>query len=189
MASTPAKKKSKKKVVKVHVPTLSTVRKPAADLDVENLKLQGKNLSARLRSTITAATIESTIDGASTLTLTIADWYEGLLHSQLITGACKLTFDGESFTLVKTARAGSTMTLTFEDTAVNLLRQYKGSMKAARSKVTRAQFVKKMVTEVKQAHIPFKCPEINKKQPIAGAKKTATRARPITPRRAARGLL
>jgi hypothetical protein len=190
MATTTQKKKPKRKVkVKVKPPPkLSPIRRPRADLDIENIKLQGKHVSAKLKQAITDGSIESTIDGASTLTLVVADWYEGLLHSKLITGACTLTFDGESFTLVKIARAqGDSMTLTFEDTAVNLLRQYKGPLKANRKNTTRAQFVRKMVKEVKQARIPFKCPEVNKKQPIAGTKsaKVAT----TRPARDSRGLL
>jgi hypothetical protein len=190
MATTTPKKKTTKHV-KVHVPTLSTVRRPRADLDVGNLKLQGKHVSAKLGQAITDGSIDQTIAGASTLTLTVSDWSEGLLHSKLITGAATLTFDGLSFTLVKIARAqGSSMTLTFEETAVNLLRQYKGPKKANRANTTRAQFVRSLVREVKEAKIPFQCPEVNKKEPIAGTK-TKTRATRATPprRRQARGLL
>lgn len=165
--ATTTKPKPKKKKVEVKVKKLSTVRPPRADLDVNNMKLQGKRLSAKLKQSITGATLETTIQGASTLTLTVADWHEGLLHSKLLAGKCELTFDGESFTLVKISRTGPNMQLTFEDTAVNLLRQYTKPLKANRAKVTRAQFVRKMVREVTQARIPFHCPEINKKQPIA----------------------
>lgn len=162
---------TKKAPTKVKVPTLSQVRPPRGDFDVSRIllsgpKQKGKRLSAQVRGAITDGGIEQTIEGASTLTLTIYDWAEGLLHSQLILGAVTVTFDGLDFTLTKIARADDKMTLTFEETAVNLLRQYKSAKKADRANTTRAQFVRSMVQEVTQAHIPFVCPEVNTKQPV-----------------------
>lgn len=162
---------AKRDTVKVRVPALSVVRPPRADLDVGNLQLQGKALSAKLRRAITDAQLDQTIEGASTLALTVSDWHEQLLHSKLILGAATLTFDGLSFTLVKLSRQGFMVTLTFEETAVNLLRQYSKPKTASRDSVTRAQFVRSLVQEVTEARIPFQCPEINDKQPIS---KTAT---------------
>lgn len=162
---------TKKAPTKVKVPTLSTVRPPRGDFDVSRITLsgpkqKGKRLSAQVRGAITDGSIEQTMDGASTLTLVIYDWAEGLLHSQLILGAVTVNFDGLDFTLSKVARQDQSMTLTFEETAVNLLRQYKSPKKADRANTTRAQFVRSMVQEVKQARIPFVCPEVNTKQPI-----------------------
>lgn len=156
----------KHRPVKVRVPTLSVVRQPAADLDVSAMRLGGKQLTARLRDAITDGTLEQTIEGASTLTVTVADWHEGLLHSQVIKAAAVLTFNGLSFTLTKLGRQGTAMQLTFEETAVNLLRQYKKPKTANRDAVTRAQFVRSLVAEVTQARIPFRCPEVNVRQPI-----------------------
>lgn len=166
--------RTRKRTVKVKVPTLSRVRPPRADLDVGNIKLtNGKDLSARLRNAITDGEVDTTIEGASTLTLTISDWHEGLLHSQLLKEATTLVFDGESFTLTKMSRAeGGSMTLTLEDTAVAVLRKYKKPKKANRASTTRAQFIRSMVTEAaREARIPFRCPEVDDKQPIAGQTK------------------
>lgn len=160
----------KVKVRSRHTPAaLSRARQPAADLDVANLRLQGKKVSAKLAQAITDGSIEQTIDGASTLTFTVADWAGGLLRSALLAGAVTVTFDGLSFTMVKTSKSDTALTLTFEETAVNLLRQYSKPRKANRSTTTRAQFVRTLVQEVTQARIPFVCPEVNKKQPIAAA--------------------
>ena len=153
--------------VRVRVPVLSVVRRPRADLDVGALRLQGEQLSAKLQNAITDSSLETTLDGATTLTLTVSDWHQGLLHSSVIQGAALLTFDGETFVLSKLARQGSTMTLTFEDQAVNLLRRYSKPKTADRASVTRAQFVRSLVVEVREARIPFRCPEINVRQPIA----------------------
>lgn len=149
------------------VPTLSVVRRPRADLDVGALRLQGSGLPVKLRNSITDASIDETIDGASTLTLTVNDWGKTLLQSEAAQSAATLTFDGLSFTLVKISRQQDATTLTFEETAVNLLRRYSKPRKANRANTTRAQFVRSMVREVKEARIPFECPEVNKRQPIA----------------------
>lgn len=164
--------KKKSTPVKVKVPRLGVVRAPAHDLDVDNMRLQGKPFPAKLKQAVTDGSIETTIQGASTLSLTIADWAHGLLRSQLLTGACTLTFDNVPFTLVKISTTDRyTVSLTFEERAVNLLRQYDSPKTANRDTTTRAQFVRSMVREVKEAVIPFSCPEVNVVQPIAAAAK------------------
>lgn len=170
-----------KKVIKVKPgPPLSTVRPPRTDFDIAKLTLsgpkgKGKPLSASVRQAVTDASLEETIEGASTLTLVLLDWSEGLLHSELIKGSVSVRLDNLDFTLSKIARADNKMTLTFEETAVHLLRQYSKPKKANRANTTRAQFVRSMVQEVTEATIPFMCPEVNTKQPIA--KPTALVAR------------
>jgi hypothetical protein len=144
-----------------------TVRRVRSDLDLGRMILQGQTMSAQLRNAVTDCQLEQTTDGASTLTIAVSDWYERLLRSPIITGASTLVFDGISFTLVKTTRQDNTITLTFEETAVNLLRLYDSARKANRANTTRAQFVRSMVREVTQARIPFRCPEVNVRQPIA----------------------
>ena len=129
--------------------------------------MQGKGLSARIKQAVTDGSIEQTIQGASTLTLTVADWAGGLLRSAVLAGGVTLTFDGLSFTLVKISKSDTALTLTFEETAVNLLRQYSSPRKSDRATTTRAQFVRSLVQEVKEARIPFACPEINKRQAVA----------------------
>jgi hypothetical protein len=131
----------------------------------------GKNaLSTQIQSLVTSSTLETTIEGASTLTLTVSDWSRRLLHNPLIMGPVQLTFDGEEFVLTKVSKQDTIITLTFEDRAVNLLRQYSKPKKADRAHTTRAQFVRSMVQEVKEARIPFVCPEIQAKQQILKSK-------------------
>ena len=157
--------------VAVRVPTLSTVRRPRSDFDVDNLTLTGGPLTAKIKAAVTDGSVETTLDGASTLTLTVNDWGRRLLQSALLAGNITLAFDGISYTLVKLSAADvGALTLTFEETAVNLLRQYNKPKTANRNNVTRAQFVQSMVTEVREAKIPFSCPEVNKRQPISGDK-------------------
>ena len=171
-------KKGKKGKVKVP-PTLSVVRPPQADLDPGAMVLTGKQgnkkMSVSIQRAVTDASLEQTIDGASTLTLTVQDAAMGLLRSQLLKGDITMKFDGESFTLTKITRQADTTQLVLEDTAANLLRQYTKSKKANRSNSTRAQFVRSMVKEVTENTIPFKCPEVNVKQPIASQAKSRVR--------------
>lgn len=166
-----------KKVVKVKPgPPLGVVRPPRTDFDVNKLTLsgpksKGKRLTAQITQAITDGSLEQTMDGASTLILTVADWAEGLLHSQLILGAVTVNMDNLDFTLSKIARQDDKMTLTFEETGVSLLRQNKSPKKANRATVTRAQFARSLVQEVTEYTIPFVCPEVNTKQPIAAPAK------------------
>lgn len=154
--------------------SLSPARPPKADLDVGKLLLSGTSdnavLSSQIQKLITGSTVETTLDGASTLTLTVTDWSRKLLNSPILTGPCQVTFDGEDWMLTKVAKQGTVLTLTFEDMAVHWLRQYRKAKKANRANTTRAQFVQSMVQEVTEVKIPFMCPEINDKQPIAKPK-------------------
>ena len=85
--------KGKHKKSTVVIPSLSVVRRPRADFDVAGLKLQGKTISAKLSQAITDGSIATTIEGASTLSITVSDWYGSLLRSELLTGLVTLDFD------------------------------------------------------------------------------------------------
>ena len=139
----------------------------AADLDPGNIRLQGQKISAKLSQAITAMTIESRIDGSSTLTITVYDYAKAFLRSQLMAGNVTLMFDGLYYTLVKTATTTTGVTLTFEETLVSLLRLYDTPKKADRATTTRAQFVRSLCTEVQEATIPYRIPEVNVREPIA----------------------
>jgi len=169
-----AKAASKKKIaaVKVKLPArLGAVRPPAADLDPGSLILQGGPIPVQLASLVTSMVLTQTMQGASTLELIVADYWGDLVNSPLLKGGLTLGWDGVQYTLVKTAKGDRTMTLTFEESAVNLLRGYNKPKKAARATVTRAQFVRSLITEVKQARIPYMIPEVNARQPVEGGGK------------------
>lgn len=179
---------TKKKVthkVKVKVPVLSTVRPPQADLDAGSIVLSGpklkgsRQITQQIRQAITGITLDQTMEGASTLTVTVTDWSMALMRSQLLTGAVTVNFDAIDYTLTKVARADTIMTLTFEETAVSLLRLYSKAKKADRATTTRAQFVRSMVQEVTQARIPFQCPEVNTKQNVGKPTANAVMAQRI----------
>lgn len=154
-----------------------------------------KGASVNIAGSITSAELELTIEGASTLTVTVEDPDRHLINSEVLT---RWTWgetgfrDGEGwvrkgravdaylpaenpknrlpFRLVKVSLAGTEVTLTFEDRIVALLRQHKGARKLSRAKGTRAMFIKMLADEVKAyGGVPVFIPELRKRQPIAKA--------------------
>jgi len=163
-----AKPKVKRKPPKVKVkppPRLGVIRGPQATLSPGALVLQGAPISPQIAGAVTQMTLEQTTQGASTLALTVTDATGALLRSQLLRGKVGLTWDGLPYTLVKVDRGDRTTMLTFEESAVNLLRHYTKPRKALRTKVTRAQFVRSLITEPKERRIPYSIPEVNVRQP------------------------
>lgn len=150
----------------------------SSDVDVGALLLRvaGNKLSkggTRVDQRVTDGTLERTIDGASTLTITLDDSDRYLLRSGVFDRQIDLQFDGLWWRLVKVSKVTDTLTLTFEDRAVAYLRQIKTPRKASRSKMTRAEFALSIVREVKKGGgIPFVCPDLHVKQKLAIASTT-----------------
>jgi hypothetical protein len=146
--------------------------RPTQALTLDHLVIHGdKGVAVSLLAATTQAVHEETLEGASTVTLTVRDPDRRLLRSTIVRTRATLTLDRVEYRLVKVARAGNQVTLTFEDAAANVLRDYSSPKKANRANGTRAQFVRSLVREPRDALIPFHCPEINVKQPIAPVKK------------------
>lgn len=147
---------------------LQVATAPAQPLELQNLRLQGdKNVVAALNRAMTSAEQDATMEGASTVVITVRDPARGLLRSNIVKTKSTLVLDKVQYRLVRVARDGNQLTLTFEETAVNVLREYDDPRKANRENTTRAQFVQTLVREPKEFTIPFKCPELNEKQAIA----------------------
>lgn len=179
---------------------------PVADYRLDDLKLDvdgSRALDVQVGASVKAADLELSIEGASTLTLVVEDpklalfrsgtfsrWAWGddpndvgndeawIKRSRAVDVRLKPDL---VFRLVRVAKSGTQLTLTFEEREVTYLRRHRGARKAARSKVTRAEFVRMLVREVK-AHggIDLFSPELRVEQPIAKArqrKKTKAEAR------------
>ena len=147
---------------------LATAATPARPLELQDLRLQGdKNVVAALNRAMTGATQDETLEGASVVVITVRDPARGLLRSNIVKTRATLILDKVQYRLVRVAREGNQLTLTFEETAVNVLRDYDEPRKANRDTTTRAQFVQTLVREPKEFVIPFKCPELNERQAIA----------------------
>lgn len=147
---------------------LQVAQTPARPLELQDLRLQGDTkVAVALNRAMTSATQETTMEGASTIVLTVRDPARGLLRSSLVKNRSTIVLDRVQYRLVRVARDGNQLTLTFEETAVNVLREFDDPRKANRDTVTRAQFVETLVREPKEFVIPFRCPELKEKQAIA----------------------
>jgi hypothetical protein len=130
----------------------------------------GSAVPLNLTDGLTAATLDRTLDGASTLSLTVFDPHGVIVGSKAITKALDLNYAGQWWRLVKMTKSQASVTLTFEDRAVAYLRRHTKARKVSRNTMTRAQFARSLVREVKEQPIAFVCPEINERQPV-GTKK------------------
>jgi hypothetical protein len=165
--------------VTVTAPYLELAPEPAADgepdsadinvldlvLDVVNR--QARNLDAHIANSIISGEIERTIDGASTLTITVHDPDRALLRSGMFDFpyTVNVRLDRLQFRLCKVSKQDTDLTLTFEDLQVSELRAHRKPRKASRSAVTRAEFVLSLVREVRPP-IKFICPELHVRQPL-----------------------
>ena len=148
---------------------LGTFRPPARDLDVDQLYIYGeRNVSADLKRLCTSVELQMTLEGASTLTLKVRDFWRSFLRSNLTQTRSRIVLDNIEYTLVKVSKTDNELTFIFEETAVNLLRRYDSPKKADRATTTRAQFIRGMVAEVRERRIPLNIPELNRVQPIGG---------------------
>lgn len=139
-------------------------------LDVQGKKI--RDLDTRIDGVIVDGELDRTILGASTLTLTLNDPQRELLQMGVFNPTktpTRVVLDGVSWRLVKVSKTAETLTLTFEDDVVSLLRQFRKPRKAARGQVTRAQFALSLVREAGRT-IPFVCPSLNVVQPITKSK-------------------
>lgn len=144
-------------------------------IDTLNLNPLAKGVpSLPVADSIVSASATLTIEGASTVALGIHDPKWLVEESGVLTvgndrrmHAMLLTVDALRFRLVQASRKDpETLTLTFEDEAATLLRVHSSPLTASRGSMTRAQFIEKMVREVKVRRLPFFCPEKGRKQPV-----------------------
>jgi hypothetical protein len=134
---------------------------------VESLRISGEEVDAKVGEAILATSLERTLDGASTIVLSLHDPNRELLNSALFKTRARLEIDGLKFRLVAVRRTGDITEVEFEDETVARLRIIPGPRKAYRDKVTRAEFAKSMVREAPGATIRFVSPELHVEQPIA----------------------
>jgi len=144
------------------------------DLDKLNVYFKSEILfdsSAR----VIDVNVNRTIDGASTVDLTLNDYDRSLLRSGVLNARLDIEIDGLWFRLVKVSRdSGSDdLSLTFEQREIALLRTYPknvgehvGLKWANREKTTRAEFILNLIREVKEIKIPVIIPHLHQVQEI-----------------------
>jgi hypothetical protein len=112
-------------------------------------------------------TVERTMSGASTVTISVLDADRSLQTSDILTKETDINIDGLFFRLVRCERQGDMLDIVFEDREVALLRKQNGFRKANRDVMTRAQFAQSLVREQKQERIRFYSPDKKTVQPVA----------------------
>ena len=133
--------------------------------DIVLPKFRGTGLD--LAERIVGGEIERTIDGASVLTLVIDDADRALIRSGRLNRTADVRLDGLWFLLIGLRKTGNRLELEFEDRDIAVMRTYTSYRQARRSKLTRAQFARRLVREVREREIPFISPELRIRQPIA----------------------
>lgn len=144
------------------------------DLDMATFSLYFAGLlKLKAQDQVLDAEIERTIEGASTLTVTLNDDDREILHSGLLSNKLDVELDGLWFRLRQVARDdANTLTLTFETLAVAILRTYNTVITATRATSTRAQFIYRMIREAEaQVFIPVVIPELGIIQRVEGEPK------------------
>jgi hypothetical protein len=169
---------------KLEGPGVATEMTPAASgVDLGELLLdvvRSRSLDIDIAGSVTDGSIERSIDTASTVSLTIHDPRRVLQRSDIWDYEIDINVNGFHFRLVHVNKSGNELTLTFEDRAVVWMRYHNKPLKISRAKMTRAEFIKHMVDEIKadnKAHQPlrFFSPQLHKKQPIKKPKKEKDR--------------
>lgn len=134
------------------------------DLTALNLILKGIGAEEILNS-VTSADIDRTIEGASTLTISVEDPRRVLMQSPYLARGTDTTIDGLWFRLASVEKAADLFTLTFEDREVAIMRTYNKPLTAAWGQMNRGQFIYKMIREITELKIPFIAPEIGHLKP------------------------
>lgn len=142
-----------------------------ADLDLQKLLvyLKGKVQFDSI-DRVTDIEVTRTIEGASTVKVSISDSDRAVLNSGVLADRLDIQIDGLWFRLVKVEKTDDILALTFEDREIAILRTYKKLKIAHRSQVTRAEFVNNLIREVKEEDIRVVIPELHKVQAIQKAK-------------------
>ena len=153
------------------------------DFDVAKFKLLLKSaVQVDISEAILDATVTRTIAGASSLNVDVLDKERKLLRSGKIAHGLDVQIDGLWFRLVNPKKQGDKITLVFEDREVAVLRSYAKPIKASgatdRARVTRAEFIRRLIMEPKEFKIPYVIPELTKVQPIGTPTEGAMNAAP-----------
>lgn len=143
---------------------------PARGLGEPNFTIDGHDIDIKVADALTGASLTRSMDGGSTVQITLDDPDRVLIQSPLFVedrllghgvkreghlrylppealSEATITVDDMLFTLRMVDKAGDTLTLTFEDSGVYDLRKH-DEKKVAGAALTRVEFAKKLVDEV-----------------------------------------
>lgn len=116
---------------------------------IDRLLLDGKKFTSKVHNRIVAADNTQSIEGTGTLTLGLFDPDRVLLESKIFGARVTTQLDDFSFELVQLRKEADHLILTFEDLPVAVMRRHKKPKKVAPGTMTREQFARSLVREVK----------------------------------------
>jgi murein DD-endopeptidase MepM/ murein hydrolase activator NlpD len=141
-----------------------------ADIAPRDLVLVGRDATLDISDRVLNIRVARTIDGASTVVVTVSDPGYAILNSPAIKGRgegnlyCQAILDSLVFQLVGIGTKPRQTILTFESETIHRLRGFDDPKSMTRSTITRAMFIKWMCDE---AGVDFYSPELNVRQKIA----------------------
>ncbi len=137
------------------------------DLDVDGIKLVTRGRTFAFSESIVGGEINRTIEGASTVNLTVTDFHKKIRNSGMLGAEVDINVDGLWFRLVAVNKSGNELQLTFESREVAILRTYNNLRVTGWGKMSRTRFVQILMNESPQTRlIPFICPELIKDKKI-----------------------
>lgn len=122
----------------------------------QSLLMEGKGLRADIAKVLRDATVNRTIEGASTLALDIYDDGTKLLRSGIFSDRVTMSVDAWSFELVQVRKGGPGLGVTLEDLPIAALRRRDAPLKVAPGTTTHVDFAERLVKE--EAWLKFWCP-------------------------------
>lgn len=139
------------------------------DVDLTSFFIEMRDKAGiNLVTAITSAQVSRTIEGASTLEVTVDDDISRTIQKSGKLGRkVDVNVDGLWWTLKGINKTGRSVRLTFEEREVNLMRYYQSFKYASRDDMTRAQFVLSMIKEVTEEPLQWVIPELLVDQPIS----------------------
>jgi hypothetical protein len=137
------------------------------DLEKATIAIKG-GVGVKSIDAVTDAVIERTIEGASTLTVSVVDPDNAILLSGALHRKSDIEIDGLWFRLAQIRRPSlGNLDLVFEDREVRLLKTHSTKLgPISRATSTRAEFIERMAKEVKEVNIKTFIPSEHDVQPI-----------------------
>lgn len=148
------------------------------------LKLVTKGRTFAFSDSIISGEVHRTIEGASTLKLTVSDYYGKIRNSGMLGAEVDIKLDGLWFRLVAVNKSGNDLDLTFESREVAILRTYKKKRVVGWQQMSRTRFVQILMNEAPATRqIPFICPELVKSPPKDEDERAVNREYGFAPRK------
>lgn len=170
--NTPIKPSARQKLESSQL-RLTQLELMGADVNIDAFKLEMHKkgiMPVDVAQAIESADVSRTVRGASTFKVPVLDRDRKLLNGGGVAHGVDVNVDGLWFRTTGFDKSQDTITLGFEDREVAVLRTYAKPIKAgpgtSRSKMTRAEFILKLIQEVTEIKIPYVIPELQIVQPI-----------------------